>query len=46
MARWSPAITPEQAQAQALALCRKDKLYNPAHDCFLFCENDEQVWKP
>jgi hypothetical protein len=33
--RWSPVITPEQAQAQALALCRKDKLYNPAH-----------VWKP
>jgi len=44
--RWSPAITPEQAQAQALALCRKDKFYNPANDCFLFFENDQQVWKP
>ncbi len=45
-ARYKVGASMQKMREDALASCRKKPAYNPAHDCFIFFENDKQVWKP
>ncbi|MBW7851430.1 MAG: hypothetical protein H3C38_13110 [Rhodospirillales bacterium] len=45
-ARYKVGASMAKMREDALASCRKKPAFNPAHDCFIFFENDEQVWKP
>jgi len=45
-ARYKVGASMEKMREDALASCRKKPAYDPAHDCFIFFENDKQVWKP
>ncbi|GAB4541138.1 MAG: hypothetical protein Tsb0019_40970 [Roseibium sp.] len=45
-ARYKVGASMAKMREDALASCRKKPAYNPAHDCFIFFENDQQVWKP
>jgi hypothetical protein len=45
-AHWWNKGTLAQEREQALDSCQRKPDYDPAHPCFIFFENDKQVWRP
>lgn len=45
-ARWHRNHSIERIRQEALDSCRQKPEYNPANPCFIFFENNRQVWRP